>query len=114
MRLAGLVLVGRGPEGVLDLVVGHVVGDGQDGHTLVEVGHADGLVHDGGQGFGAGDQLVVDCHVIEELGCIDLLEVSGVEQVGLDLTEDGHHGHMVHLGIVESVEHMDGPGVTDG
>lgn len=36
LRLAGMVLVGSGPEGVLDLMVRHVVGDGQDGHTLVD------------------------------------------------------------------------------
>lgn len=46
---------------------GHVIGDSQDGHTLVEVGHADGLVHYGGQGFRAGDQLVVGRNVVEEL-----------------------------------------------
>lgn len=30
LRLAGMVLVGRGPEGILDLMVGYVVRDGSE------------------------------------------------------------------------------------
>lgn len=81
-------------------MVRYVVGDCYDGHTLVEVGHADGFIHDGGQVFGTGDQLVVDRNVFEELSGIDLLEVPGVEQLQVDLTQNGRHWHIVHLGIV--------------
>lgn len=37
-----MVLVSCRPEGVLDFMIWHVVGDGQDGHTTVKVGHAVG------------------------------------------------------------------------
>lgn len=68
-------------------MIWHVVGDGQDGHTSVEIGHADGFIHDDGERLGAGNQLAVDRNVIEELGGTDRLEVPGVEQMRLDLSQ---------------------------
>jgi hypothetical protein len=52
--------------------------------------------------------------VLEEVVQVDLLLVVAAERRGGGLPHDGHHGLVVHSGVVQPVEEVDRPGAGSG
>ena len=92
-----------------------VVGDDDASRRVGRQRGTDGPVDEIGQLLGHGeglDELVT--HVLEERSQIDLLLVGPAHSGAVGLPDDGEDRHMVQLGVIETVEQMDGAGPRSG
>ncbi len=87
-----------------------VVGDDHRGHLALGDGHAEGAVDDMAQLRRMHHRLHVGGDVLEQGMQVDFLLVVAAKRRGGLLAHQGNHRHMVHLGIVQAVEQVDGAG----
>jgi len=93
----------------------HVGRNDERGRRAHGHGDPDSAVEHVGQLLGDGDHLqVVTSDVLVQAHQVDFLLVGATHGTAVGLPDDGQHGHVVELGVVQAVEQVDGTGPGGG
>ena len=91
---------------VFNRCAGEVFGKYHHGHAAPCVCRLDGILDHCGDLLGSGDLPVVDRHVSEDRHLAEFLEEMRVLELRRHLPDQRKHRNVVHLGVVEPIEHM--------